>query len=68
MTEGPVTSTGKSWPEALHWCVRVMETTDSDLPFMASLLSQAAKNGSLSEKQAKYGQKIYDRILKDNSS
>lgn len=67
MTEGPTTTTGKSWPEALHWCVRVMETSDTDLPFMASLLSQAAKNGSLSEKQAKYGQRIYDRLRTDSS-
>ena len=39
-----------------------MDIDDPDLGFTASILSHALKFGGLSEKQARYGQRIYDRL------
>ena len=50
------------WTHLLHWCVQVMDVDDPDLAFTASILSQAISQGGLTEKQAKYGQRINDRL------
>lgn len=51
------------WADVLHWCVQVMDVGDPDLAFTASILSHALTYDGLTDRQAKYGQRIYDRLL-----
>lgn len=58
----PAIPESTQWTDVLHWCVRVMDIDDPDLGFAASILSHAIKFGGLSEKQARYAQRIFDRL------
>ena len=55
------------WADHLRWCVAVMDGDDADLGFAASLLSHALKGG-LTEKQARYAQRVIDRVRAHHSS
>ena len=59
----PPPAEGGPWYAALHWCVSVMDVDDPDLGFTASLLSHAVQHDGLTARQAKYGQKIWQRLL-----
>jgi len=58
----PPIPSSTAWVDVLHWCVRVMDVDDPDLGFAASILSHAIKFDGLSEKQARYAQRIFDRL------
>ena len=49
------------WVDQLRWCIAVMPSDDEDLDFAASLLSYAARGG-LSDKQAKHGRRLIERV------
>jgi hypothetical protein len=50
------------WVERLHWTIFVMDGSDRDLGFAASLLAYAFKFGELSECQERYAVKVVDRV------
>lgn len=50
------------WADALRWIVAVMDADDPDLGFIASLLNHCLNHGGLTERQAKYAEKIKTRI------
>jgi hypothetical protein len=50
------------WTDHLRWLVAVMDHDDSDLAFIASLLSYALKFDGLTEKQAAPANKILARV------
>ena len=50
------------WADHLRWLVAVMDHDDSDLAFIASLLSHALKFEGLTEKQAAPANKILARV------
>lgn len=52
----------RAWPEILHEAVRAMATDDRDLGFMSSLLASALKYDGLTDRQAKYANRILDRM------
>src|SRR5258708_3892997 len=51
------------WADHLRWAVAVMDGDDSDLAFVASLLSHAVRHDGLSPRQAKYARRILDRLI-----
>jgi hypothetical protein len=50
------------WADHLRWLVAVMDHDDSDLAFIASLLSHALKFEGLTESQAAPANKILARV------
>lgn len=52
----------KTEVDRLRWLICVADPDDKDLSFVASLLSQALKKGSLSDKQNLYFEHIWKRI------
>lgn len=51
------------WPTVLHWILRAVETDHPDLAFACSLLAQAIERPGLTERQARYAGRMYDRLL-----
>lgn len=58
----PEYPTSIQWVCLLRWCIAVMDATDRDIGFAASLLYYASDKGGLTEKQAKHGQRLIDRV------
>ena len=52
----------KEWFDWLRWMVVVMNPDDPQFHFVASLLSSAARYGSLTQKQAAAGNRAVERI------
>jgi hypothetical protein len=50
------------WIDLLKWIVTVMDADDPDLSFVASLLHHAIDRPGLTDRQAKYAEKIRARI------
>lgn len=62
--EVPDFPNSRRWVDQLRWCLAVMDHDDDDISFLASLLGHAAGDrGGLTEKQAKYAQRIVDRVV-----
>lgn len=51
-----------AWIDLLRWCVAVMDATDRDLGFAASLLSHAVDRGGLTEKQGHHALRLVERV------
>ena len=50
------------WATLLHAAVKAMAVDDPDLAFTSSLLAYALKHGDLTDRQAKYGNRVLDRV------
>lgn len=59
--EPPFGST--SWFDWLRWTVCVMNPSDPQFGFAASLLSQTSKTGALTEKQAAAANRMIRRVI-----
>lgn len=59
--EPPYGST--AWFDWLRWLVTVMNPSDPQFSFIASLLSSAVKYGRLTEKQADAGNRAIERVV-----
>jgi hypothetical protein len=51
------------WVDHLKWAVAVMDRDDSDLAFVASLLSYSIRHEGLTPKQCHFARKIMDRLI-----
>lgn len=51
-----------SWSARLHWIVRSIPTRHPDLAFAASLLAQSIERPGLTERQARYAIRMFDRL------
>lgn len=65
--EVPDPPKSKAWACHLRWCIAVMDDDDDDMGFVASLLAHTCKSGGLTHKQARYAQRILDRIAAHHS-
>lgn len=61
----PAPPASAQWVEQLRWCMAVMDSDPDELGFVAGLISYAIKQGGLTEKQAKYAQRLLDRVTED---
>jgi hypothetical protein len=50
------------WIDQLKWAVTVADADDSDLAFLASLLSHAIRGGGLTLRQEPHARKAIDRL------
>jgi hypothetical protein len=56
---------GAPWLDALWWLIVCMNRDDSSLAFICGCLSYALQHqGSLTEKQARPCQKVFERVLR----